>query len=51
MNMPTIIVLILVAAALAAAVIHMAKDKNNCGSCSMCSNYKSCSRYRQKNKK
>lgn len=44
MNIPTVIVLILIAAALAAAVIHMIKNRNSCGSCGGCSSYERCSR-------
>ena len=41
MNIPTVIVLILIAAAAAGAVIHMIKNKNSCGGCS---SYERCSR-------
>ncbi len=43
MNIPTVIVLALVAAALAAAVRHMIKNRK-CGTCSGCGNYRNCSR-------
>ena len=41
MNVPTVIVLILIAAALATAVIHMIKNRNSCGGCG---SYERCSR-------
>ena len=50
MNIPTVIVLILIAAAVAGAAIHMARNKNSCGSCGGCSSYESCSRYKKQNK-
>ena len=43
MNLPTVTVLILIAAALAAAIRHMIKNKKTCGTCSGCGNYKNCS--------